>query len=236
MKTKGVGGFLERQVRISLLGLGILTILFFPSLVKVIPFLQIRHLALNIKDPKLAAIVREILKKKYANNYLLLYLNRGEFKKTLQKKTQFYIENVNALNFNWVSGRLYISLIDNKALAILNGKYFVSERGRIFGFKHFKVRRKIFDKTSPWHFGDIYTSLPTDLIKLFNTLIVSEYVVVGFTKGAKLTFPRGIKREELLKFLEKYPQEENLFIEANLLGTKGVYLKIIKGVDQWEKK
>jgi len=225
MTTRG-GRILENLIKISVGVFATLSIFFFPSFVKVFPLLQIKHLAVNSNNPKLIGLINSILHKEFSNNYLFLSLNKIKFENILREKTDYYIERVEKIDFNWENGNLILKLKKNKPVAVLNNKFLISKNGRIFGFEKEKPKVKIFDKTSVWNYGDIYKGIELSEVGKFNRFYVGEFNYIAENGKVKLLLPKGSIKEELLK--KVLSLKGGKFLEANLLSKKNVYVKIIK--------
>jgi len=220
-------------------GIAFFLLLFSVSVIKVIPFFEIKHVSVLADGSKreLALITKEIISRELDNNYLLLLINRDYLLSQLKRETEYYIRNLKILDFDWRSGYLIIKLYTNKAIASLNGRYNIATNGLIFGFKKPKQVLEIYDSQKNWDFGNIYNGISGKVIpELHRNLGIKKVFVkntIVYLKGDKVEL---LAKKELVnrntELVNNYVHRISAIYgekkHINLLGKKSIYIKIFK--------
>jgi hypothetical protein len=215
-------------------------VIFSVSVVKVIPFFEIKHV-LVIADAnvrKLSLIAKDIIDRELSNNYLMVLINRDYLLHRLRKATEYYVKGLNIENYNWHKGVLVLKVYTNRAVALLNERYNLAPNGLIFGFIKAKNAVKIYDIQQEWHAGNFYTHLSAEAVShlqktlRLNEIWVSNDLVKLKGEKVKVVTKRELINQNSAVINHYYRQISQIYTEEskylNLLGSKAIYVKIFR--------
>ena len=207
------------------------------SVITILPPLKVKHLEVDTDNPALVRVLKGLLKERFHNNVLLIYLNRGTLERLLQERTLFYTKGVTLEGFSVRSGTLKVDIETRKPVAVLNRKFLISPEGVIFGFIEPQADLRIEDLSRPWRYGEEYRRVDLSYLKHLeesfgiHRVEVKENLVLLRGKKLEVLVPlEGLKSGGIEKVLSKLEQLlPSSYKEVALLGGKGdVYIKIIK--------
>ena len=237
MNLIGKRGIVYKLLSIFLVISFISFILLSYSVITILPPLRVKHLEVNVDNPALVKILRELLSEEFQNNILLVYLRKGLLERELQTRSLFYVKGITLQGFSFSSGTLKVDIETREPIAVLNGKFLVSPEGVLFGFIEPKADIKIEDFSRPWRYGEEYPRLDVNYLKELkgsfgvSRVEVKDNLAILLGNRWKVLVPlEALKKggiEEILYRVERIVPAEPK--EVALLGAKGdAYIKIIK--------
>jgi len=234
-----------RQVLFSLLKFNLILLLFAlvvfsPSVIKTFPAFQIKKVASNVNNAKINQLINQILEKDFNKNIVFVLTNLGLFRELLQKKSFFYIKNVEISSFSPFSGTLNLKIITRRPIAILNKKYFVGQDRYLFKNLENKTYNllSIDDTSGQWHFGALYKEVNLDTLIFFyknynmtHAKVNKELIELESIQNKLFLRNTNLNKDQVNYIAQTIEALNKLFRgkkEIEFFGKKAIYVKIIK--------
>ena len=217
-------------------------VIFSPSIVKTFPLFQIKHLKLNINNPKVEQIVKNVVEKDFHNNIVFLFLNFALFKDFLQKKSKFFVKSVDLEGFSPLSGTLSLEIYSRKPIALVNNRYFLGKDQYLFDFlgkpKSNASLLQIEDFTDNWEYGKRYTTVDINALVFFyknfniQRARINKELILLESNNTKLVLKNEDLNQNRIINISNTLLKLNKLVDGKktieLLGRKAAYVKIFK--------